>query len=59
MSLDIIDSNGRKYAVKSGVLRVMEGALVVLKGMKVNSSYLLQSITVTSATSLSSLGIQI
>ncbi|KAK3010846.1 hypothetical protein RJ639_011525 [Escallonia herrerae] len=47
ISLGTLDSNGYSYRAASGVMRIMKGALVVMKGLKQNSLYLLQGSTVT------------
>ncbi|KAK2972776.1 hypothetical protein RJ640_027871 [Escallonia rubra] len=55
ISLGTLDSNGCSYRAAGGVMRIMKGALVVMKGLKQNSLYLLQGSTVTgtAATTLS------
>ncbi|KAK2976634.1 hypothetical protein RJ640_024168 [Escallonia rubra] len=47
ISLGTLDSNGCSYRAAGGVMRIMKGALVVMKGLKQNSLYLLQGSTVT------------
>ncbi|KAK2998859.1 hypothetical protein RJ639_022999 [Escallonia herrerae] len=49
ISLGTLDSNGCSYRAAGGVTRIMKGALVVMKGLKQNSLYLLQGSTVTGA----------
>ena len=38
ISLGILDSNGYGYKSKGGVLKVIKGALVVMKGQKVGGN---------------------
>ncbi|KAK2993539.1 hypothetical protein RJ640_007371 [Escallonia rubra] len=47
ISLGILDSNGCSYQASGGVMMIMKGALVVMKGLKQNSLYLLHGSTVT------------
>ena len=47
ISLGTLDSNGYKFSAEGGVLRVSKGSLVVKKGKKVNTFYILQGSTVT------------
>ena len=47
ISLGTLDSNGYKLSAEGGVLRVNKGSLVVMKGKKVNTLYILQGSTVT------------
>ncbi|KAK2987349.1 hypothetical protein RJ640_023650 [Escallonia rubra] len=56
ISLGTLDSNGYSYRATGRVMRIMKGSLVVMKGLKQNSIYLLQGSTVTgaAATTLSS-----
>ncbi|KAK3040256.1 hypothetical protein RJ639_028171 [Escallonia herrerae] len=54
ISLGTLDSNSCSYQVAGGVMRIMKGALVVMKGLKQNSLYLLQGSTVTGAAAISS-----
>ncbi|KAK2995464.1 hypothetical protein RJ640_005398, partial [Escallonia rubra] len=54
ISLGTLDSNGCSYWATGGVMRIMKGALVVMKGLKQNSLYLLQGSIVTGAASASS-----
>ncbi|KAK3038019.1 hypothetical protein RJ639_029970 [Escallonia herrerae] len=49
ISLGTLDSNGCSYRAAGGVMRIMKGALVVLKRLTQNSLYLLQGSTVTGA----------
>ncbi|KAK2966723.1 hypothetical protein RJ640_000624 [Escallonia rubra] len=49
ISLGTLDSNGSSYRAAGGVMRIMKGALVVMKGLKQNSLYLLQGSTVAGA----------
>ncbi|PKI67836.1 hypothetical protein CRG98_011809 [Punica granatum] len=41
ISLDTLDSPGYEYKGKGGVLKVLNGVLVVMKGMKHNGRYIL------------------
>ncbi|KAK3010795.1 hypothetical protein RJ639_011899 [Escallonia herrerae] len=54
ISLGTLDSNGCSYRAAGGVMRVMKGALVIMKGLKQNSLYLLQGSTVTEAAAAAS-----
>ncbi|KAK2994968.1 hypothetical protein RJ640_017429 [Escallonia rubra] len=54
ISMCTLDSNGCSYRAAGGVMRIMKGALVVMKGLKQNSLYLLQGSTVTTAVATSS-----
>ncbi|KAK3040718.1 hypothetical protein RJ639_028008 [Escallonia herrerae] len=54
ISLGTLDSNGCSYRATGGVMRIMKGALVVMKGLKQNSLYLLQGSTVTGAAATAS-----
>ncbi|KAK2997614.1 hypothetical protein RJ639_025033 [Escallonia herrerae] len=47
ISLGMLNSNGCSYRVTCGVMRIIKGALVVMKGLKQNSLYLLQGSTIT------------
>ncbi|KAK3033756.1 hypothetical protein RJ639_034198 [Escallonia herrerae] len=49
ISLGTLDSNGCSYRAAGGVMRIMKGALIVMKGLKQNSLYLLQGSIVTGA----------
>ncbi|KAK2999560.1 hypothetical protein RJ639_023203 [Escallonia herrerae] len=49
ISLGTLDSNGCSYRATSGVMRIMKGSFIVMKGLKQNSLYLLQGSTVTGA----------
>ncbi|KAK2981085.1 hypothetical protein RJ640_012040 [Escallonia rubra] len=49
ISLGTLDSNGCSYWAICGVMRIMKGALVVIKGLKQNSLYWLHGSTVTGA----------
>ncbi|KAK3001855.1 hypothetical protein RJ639_020260 [Escallonia herrerae] len=46
ISLGTLDSNGCSYRAVGGVMRIMKGALVVMKGLKQNSLYLLHGSTI-------------
>jgi len=46
ISLGTLDSNGYKFPAEGGVLRVSKGSLVVMKGKKVDTLYILQGSTV-------------
>ncbi|KAK3001961.1 hypothetical protein RJ639_020920 [Escallonia herrerae] len=54
ISLGALDSNRCSYRATGGVMRIMKGALVVMKGLKQNSLYLLQGSTVTGTTTIAS-----
>ncbi|KAK3038286.1 hypothetical protein RJ639_029874 [Escallonia herrerae] len=54
ISLGMLDSNGCSYRATGGVMRIMKGALVVMKGLKQNSLYLLQGSTVIGAAAVAS-----
>ncbi|KAK3002024.1 hypothetical protein RJ639_021170 [Escallonia herrerae] len=54
ISLGTLDSNGCSYRAAGGVMRIMKGALVVMKGLKQNSLYLLQGSTITGAAAIAS-----
>ncbi|KAK2990880.1 hypothetical protein RJ640_007601 [Escallonia rubra] len=54
ISLGTLDSNGCSYRATGGVISIMKGALVVMKGLKPNSLYLLQGSTVTGAAAAAS-----
>jgi len=47
ISLGILEANGCRYSAENGVLKVMKGAMVLMKGFRQGSLYLLQSTTVT------------
>ncbi|KAK3040107.1 hypothetical protein RJ639_027833 [Escallonia herrerae] len=49
-----LDFNGRSYRAAGGVIRIMKGALVVMKGLKQNNLYLLQGSTVTGPVAVAS-----
>ncbi|KAK3029672.1 hypothetical protein RJ639_039164 [Escallonia herrerae] len=54
ISLGTLDSNGCSSRAAGGVMRIMKGALVVMKGLKQNNLYLLQGSTVTGAAATTS-----
>ncbi|KAK2988332.1 hypothetical protein RJ640_000319 [Escallonia rubra] len=54
ISLDTLDYYGCSYRAASGLTRIIKGALVVVKGLKQNSLYLLQDSIVTGTTAASS-----
>ncbi|KAK3010279.1 hypothetical protein RJ639_011887 [Escallonia herrerae] len=54
ISLGALDSNGCSYQAAGVVMRIMKGALVVMKGLKQNSLYLLQGSPVTGAAATTS-----
>ncbi|KAK3011203.1 hypothetical protein RJ639_011565 [Escallonia herrerae] len=54
ISLGTLDSNGCSYRAAGGVIRIMKGTLIVMKGLKQNSLYLLQGSTVTGAAAAAS-----
>ena len=45
ISLGTLDSNNYKFSAKGEVLRVIKGSLIVMKGKKVNTFYILQGST--------------
>ena len=47
ISSGTLDSNSYKFSAGDGVFRVSKGFLVVMKGKKVNTLYILQGNTVT------------
>jgi len=47
ISLDTLDSNGYKFSTEGRVLRVSKGSLVMMKGKKVDTLYIIQGSTVT------------
>ncbi|KAK2973991.1 hypothetical protein RJ640_022714 [Escallonia rubra] len=49
ISLGTLDSNSCSYRAAGGVMRIMKGALVVMKELKQNSLYFLQGSTITIA----------
>ncbi|KAK3022453.1 hypothetical protein RJ639_047590 [Escallonia herrerae] len=49
ISLGTLDSNGCSHWAADGVVRIMKGALITMKGLKQNSLYLLQGSIVTEA----------
>ncbi|KAK3043400.1 hypothetical protein RJ639_001979 [Escallonia herrerae] len=54
ISLGTLDFDGCSYQATCGVMWIMKGALVVMKGLKQNSLYLLQGSTVTGAAATTS-----
>ncbi|KAK3027610.1 hypothetical protein RJ639_042363 [Escallonia herrerae] len=52
ISLDTLDCNGCSCRAAGRVMRIMKSALVVMKGLKKNSLYLLQCSTVTRTTAI-------
>jgi len=46
ISLGILDSNGYKFSAEGGVMRVSKDSLVVMKGKKADTLYILQGSTV-------------
>ncbi|KAK3010914.1 hypothetical protein RJ639_011020 [Escallonia herrerae] len=54
ISLGTLNSNSCSYRAVGGVMRIMKGALVVMKGLKQNGLYLLQGSTVTGAAEIAS-----
>ena len=55
ISLRTINSNGCTYKVGGGFLNISKGALVVMKGRKINGLYTLQGSTIIGATIVSTL----
>ena len=53
ISLGVLDLKGFKYTCKGGSLRVSKGALVVMKGSKKTSLYVLQGETITGSVTVS------
>ena len=49
ISLGTLDSNKCTYKAGGGVLRISKGALVVMKGKKINGLYTLQGSTIIGA----------
>jgi len=47
ITLGTIESNGCKYSAKCGVLKILKGALVFMKGERLQSLYILQGSTMT------------
>jgi len=47
ISLGTLESLGYRYLVEGGVLKVSKGALVLMKGMRCGSVYILQGSSVT------------
>jgi len=47
ISLGALETNGRKYSAKGGVLKIYKSALVLMKGERRGSLYILQGSTVT------------
>ncbi|KAI4303367.1 hypothetical protein MLD38_039008 [Melastoma candidum] len=54
ISLGVLDAHGYKIAIESGVIRISCGALVVMKGTKTGSLYVLHGSTVTGSAAISS-----
>ena len=55
ISLGILDSNICTYKTRGGVLRILNDALVVMRGKEINGLYTFEGGTVTSATTVSTL----
>jgi len=53
ISLGTLDSNGYKFSAEGGVLRVSKGSLIVMKGKKVNTLYILQGSAMISVAAVS------
>lgn len=53
--LGALDSNGHRYTTESGVMRILKGALVVMKGKKIGKLYFLCGITLIDISVVSSL----
>ena len=47
ISLGMLDANGSSYRSKNGVLRVMKGSMVMLKGVLRQGLYILQGKVIT------------
>ena len=54
ISLGTLESNGCRYAAEGGVLKVSKGALVLMKGSRHGSLYILQGSTVTGSVAVTS-----
>ncbi len=55
ISLGTLDSLDYEYRGKCGVLKVSKGALVVMKGVKCNSLYIMQGSTITGTSAVGSM----
>jgi len=47
--LGTLEVNGCRYSDENGVLKVIRGAMMLMKGLRQGSLYLLQGTTVTSS----------
>ena len=54
ISLGTLDTLGYKFSTEDGVMKISKGALIVMKGNKVNDLYVLQGSTVYGSVSVSS-----
>jgi hypothetical protein len=53
ISLDTLDSLGYGYLAKNGVIKTTKGAMVIMKGNKIDNLYKLLEDTVTSGAAMS------
>ena len=54
ISIGTLEPNGCKYSAEGGVLKVSKGALVLMKGVRHDSLYILQGSTVASSAAVTS-----
>ncbi|KAK3028454.1 hypothetical protein RJ639_039046 [Escallonia herrerae] len=59
ISLGTLESNGCSYRAADGIMRIMKGDLVVMKGLEQNSLYLLQGSTVTGVAATTALSFNV
>ena len=52
--LGTFDANGCKFKAECGVMKIMRGSLLLMKGLKIGTWYQLQGITVTGSVAVSS-----
>ena len=55
ISLGMLDSNRESYKSENGILRVMKGSMVVLKGILKQGLYVLQAETISGSIAVSSI----
>ena len=55
ISLGALDSDGCKFSAEGGVMKVVKGALVFMRGNRVGNLYVLSGNTVTGGAAVSSL----
>ena len=53
ISLGALDSSGHKIVIEGGVLKVLSGALVIMKGKKKSNLYFLHGCTIIGNSSVS------